>query len=89
MRYLEQGRFHIDNNMIENIIRSVAHDRKNYLFAGSHDAAQNAAIFYSFMGTYKLNDRNPEEWLRKTLSVIRTYTQEKLHELLPNFSENL
>jgi transposase len=89
MRYLEQGRFHIDNNMIENIIRSVAHGRKNYLFAGSHDAAQNAAIFYSFMGTYKLNDRNPEEWLRKTLSVIRTYPQEKLHELLPNFSENL
>jgi transposase len=89
IRYLDQGRFHIDNNMIENIIRPVALGRKNYLFAGSHDAAQNAAIFYSFMGTCKLNDINPEEWLRKTLSVIRTYPQEKLHELLPNFSENL
>lgn len=89
MRYLEQGRFHIDNNMIENIIRPVALGRKNYLFAGSHDAAQNAAMFYSFMATCKLNDVNPEEWLRKTLSVIRTYPQEKLYELLPNFSENL
>ncbi|MDD3816295.1 MAG: IS66 family transposase [Desulfocapsaceae bacterium] len=89
IRYLEQGRFHIDNNMIENIIRPVALGRKNYLFAGSHDAAQNAAIFYSFMATCKLNDVNPEEWLRNTLSVIRTYPVEKLYELLPNFVQNL
>ena len=88
IRYLDQGRFHIDNNMIENVIRPVALGRKNYLFAGSHDAAHNAAMFYSFMATCKLNDKNSEEWLRKTLSVIRTQPEEKLHELLPCFAEN-
>ena len=49
VRYVEDGRFHIDNNMIENTIRPIALGRKNYLFAGSHDAAQNAAMVYSFM----------------------------------------
>ncbi len=83
IRYLEQGRFHIDNNLIENIIRPVALGRKNYLFAGSHDAAQNAAMFYSFMATCKMNDINPEIWLEHVLSVIRTHPVERLHELLP------
>ncbi|MFW5822845.1 MAG: IS66 family transposase, partial [Tangfeifania sp.] len=35
-RYVEDGRFQIDNNLIENSIRPVALGRKNYLFAGSH-----------------------------------------------------
>lgn len=83
IRYIEQGRFHIDNNLIENTIRPVALGRKNYLFAGSHDAAQNAAMFYSLMATCKLNDVNPEQWLQKVLSEIKTYPKEKLHELLP------
>lgn len=33
----------IDNNLVENSIRSVAVSRKNYLFAGSHGAVQRSA----------------------------------------------
>jgi transposase len=33
-----------DNNRVENSIRPVAIGRKNYLFAGSHDAAQRSAM---------------------------------------------
>ncbi len=39
-RYCDDGRIEIDNNLIENAIRPIALGRKNYLFAGSHDAAQ-------------------------------------------------
>jgi len=46
-RYTEDGRFEIDNNLIENAIRPLALGRKNYLFAGSHKAAQWAAMMYS------------------------------------------
>ncbi|SFH16276.1 Transposase IS66 family protein [Algoriphagus hitonicola] len=46
--YLMDGMLEIDNNAIENKIRPVAIGRKNYLFAGSHDAAQRAAMIYSF-----------------------------------------
>ena len=33
--------------------------RKNYLFAGSHEGAQRIAMFYSFLGTCKLNVDKP------------------------------
>ena len=47
--YLYDGILEPDNNKVENIIRPLALGRKNYLFAGSHDAAQRSAIMYSFV----------------------------------------
>lgn len=82
-RYIEDGRFLIDNNLIENSIRPVALGRKNYLFAGSHDAAQQAAIIYSLLATCKINNIEPFFWLKQTLSIIPDYPANKLHTLLP------
>jgi len=84
IRYIDQGRFNIDNNLIENSIRPVALGRKNYMFAGSHDAAQQAAIVYSLLATCKINNVEPFEWLSNTLSVISTYPADQLFKLLPS-----
>jgi transposase len=83
VRYTEDGRFQIDNNLIENTIRPVALGRKNYLFAGSHEAAQNAAMLYSILASCKLNNVNPFDYLNHTLSVISNYPTEKIDDLLP------
>ncbi|TRX59432.1 IS66 family transposase [Fulvivirga sp. M361] len=83
IRYTENGHWQIDNNAVENKIRPLALGRKNYLFAGSHNAAQQAAMMYSFFGTCKLNDINPLEWLTQTLRKIPEYKINQLHELLP------
>jgi transposase len=83
IRYIDDGRFHIDNNLIENSIRGVALGRKNYLFAGSHDAAQQAAVMYSLLGTCKINNIEPFSYLTKTLTVIPDHLASKLHTLLP------
>jgi hypothetical protein len=82
-RYLENGEIEIDNNLIENTIRPIALGRKNYLFAGSHDAAQNAAMIYSFMATCKLNNVNPYKWLEDVLNVINETKVSDLDSLLP------
>jgi hypothetical protein len=82
-RYTEDGRFQIDNNLIENSIRPVALGRKNYLFAGSHEAAQYAAIMYSFLATCKINNIEPFNWMKNTLSIIQDYPANKIQELLP------
>lgn len=82
-RYVDDGRFQIDNNLIENSIRPVALGRKNYLFAGSHDAAKNAAMIYSLLSTCKLNDVEPFEWLKETISKIPDYPANQLHKILP------
>ena len=83
-RYVEDGRFEIDNNLVENTIRPLALGRKNYLFAGAHKAAQRAAMFYSFFATCKINGVEPLEWLTHVLNVIPDYKANKLIELLPN-----
>jgi transposase len=82
-RYIENGQAEIDNNLIENSIRPVALGKKNYLFAGSHEAAQHAAMIYSFLGTCKINNIEPYSWLKDTLSRIPDHSIQKLDELLP------
>lgn len=82
-RYTENGHWKIDNNGVENKIRPVALGRKNYLFAGSHQAAQNAAMIYSFLGTCKIHDVNPLDWLKTTLENIPDCKVNQLHTLLP------
>ena len=77
-------RLKLDNNLIENSIRPLALGRKNYLFAGSHHAAQNTAMMYSFFGSCKMNDVNPLEWLTDILQRIPDYNIQKIDELLPN-----
>jgi len=86
--YLYNGDLHIDNNLVENSIRPNALGRKNYLFAGSDNGAKRSAMFYTFFGTCKMNDVNPQDWLTHVLSNIADHKVNKLHELFPqNFIE--
>ena len=82
--YTTDARLEIDNNLVENAIRPVAIGRKNYLFAGSHDGARRAAMLYSFLGTCKINNVNPFEWLRDILRRIPSHSVNRLQQLLPN-----
>jgi transposase len=86
-RYHLDGRYRIDNNLIENDIRPMTVGRKNYLFCGNHDAAENAAIMYSLLGCCKACDVNPREWLSDVLARIPAYNNDyslDLAELLPH-----
>jgi hypothetical protein len=81
--YTTNGALQIDNNLTENAIRPVALGRKNYLFAGSHQAAQHAAIFYSLFATCKAHNINPQQWLSTTLQKIANHPINRIEELLP------
>ena len=82
--YTQHAQVQIDNNLIENSIRPIAVGRKNYLFAGSHQAAQNAAMLYSFLGSCKINQVEPFAWLKKVLETINETKASQLHLLFPN-----
>ena len=81
--YCADGRINIDNNLVENSIRPLALGRKNYLFAGSHDAAQRIAMMYSFFATCKKNEVNPVIWLKAVLDKIAEHPINRIEELLP------
>ena len=81
--YLQDGRLEIDNNLIENSIRPVALGRKNYLFAGSHSGAEKAAMVYSLLGSCKLQNINPYDYLQDVLERLPEHPVNRLCELLP------
>lgn len=84
MCYTSDGKLHIDNNPVENKIRPTVIGKKNYLFMGSHDAAQRSAMIYSFLISCKANNINPEEWLEDILHRINSTNKSDLTNLLPH-----
>jgi transposase len=83
MRYVDDGRLEIDNNAAERELRAVVLGRRNYLFAGSDTGGESAAAIYSLIGTAKLNDVEPEAYLREVLSRIADHPVNRIDELLP------
>ena len=86
-RYHLDGRLRIDNNLGENAIRPIALGRKNWLFCGNDDAAENAAIMYSMFGCCKACGVNFRDWLVFFLENIHKFDDDyskDLAELLPH-----
>jgi len=83
VRYRDDGRLEIDNNAAERALRAVALGRKNWLFAGSDDGGERAATIYSLLGTARLNDINPEAYLRHVLERIAEHPINQIEDLLP------
>ena len=84
VRYLEDGRYPIDNNAAENAIRPVALGRKNWLFTGSELAGQRAAAIMSLIATAKNNGHDPHAYLKDVLARLPTHPNSRIAELLPH-----
>ena len=82
MRYLDDGRLLLDNNLAENEIRPVTLGRKNYLFCGNHEAAQNMAVVCSLLATCRNHDVNPRDYLNNVISQMPYHTKASYEELL-------
>ena len=83
IRYAEDGRIEIDNNAAERALRAVALGRKNFLFGGSDAGGERAAALYSLIGTAKLNNLDPEAYLRDVLGCIGEHPINRIDDLLP------
>ena len=84
-RFLEDGRISLDNNLTEQQLRDIALGRKNYLFAGSHDAARRAATLYSLLRTCAQYGVPPLPYLTDVLRKLAAgWPQSRLDELLPD-----
>ena len=82
-RYTNDGRLDMTNNAAERAIRPLALGRKNWLFAGSDTGGERAAIMYTILETAKLNDLDPEAYLRDILARIADHPINKIDQLLP------
>jgi len=86
-RYHLDGRYQMDSNLVENSIRGLALGIKNYMFCGNHDAAENAVIMYSLLGSCAAMEVIPREWLTDVLTRIPCYNKDyslDLEHFLPH-----
>ncbi len=86
-RYHLDGRLKMDNNLAENAVRGIALGRKNWMFSGNHDAAEDAAVMYSMMECCKASGVNFRDWFIHFLENVHSYDNDyskDLAELLPH-----
>jgi transposase len=83
MSFLDNGKIEIDNNAAERALRSAAVGRKNWLFAGSDQGGEAAAVLYTILETTKLNGINPWQYLSRVLDIIQDHPFNKMEDLLP------
>jgi transposase len=83
-RFLEDGRIELDNNSVERAMRPVCLSRKNSLFAGSNEGAENWACLASLIETCKLNGVNPHAYFTDLLTrLVNGWPQKRIDELMP------
>ena len=83
-RFLDDGRIELDTNIVERSMRPQALTRKNALFAGHDDGAENWAILATLVETAKLNSIEPQAWLADVLTrLVNLWPNNRLDELLP------
>jgi len=84
-RFVEDGRLSLDNNLCERQIRDLALGRRNYLFAGSHDAARRSARLYSLMRTCAQHGVAPLPYLTDVIEKLAAgWPEQRMAELLPD-----
>lgn len=85
VRYLDDGRISIDNNLVENAIRPFAVGRKNWLFSDSVAGAKSSAAIYSVMISAKQNGHNEYAYFRYLLEKLPLAEKaEDFEALLPH-----
>lgn len=83
IRYCDEGRLEISNNLVENALRGVALGRRNWMFVGSMKGGEAAALFYALAGTCRLNGVEPEAWFTDVIERIGDHPINRIDDFLP------
>ncbi|MFT6144606.1 MAG: transposase [Myxococcota bacterium] len=70
----------IHNNLSERALRSVALLRKNSLFAGHDEAADNYSMLLSLLATCRMHGVDPYAWLADVFIVVQEFRSKRTAE---------
>jgi transposase len=78
------------NNSAERSVRGVGVGRKNFMFFGSDNGGERAAVIYTLIESCKLNHIDPLRYLHYVLERIADHPINRITDLLPwNVKEKL
>ena len=82
--FLEDGRIELDTNIVERGVRPIVLNRKNALFAGHDQGAENWAAIASLVETCKLHGVDPQAYFADVLiTLVNLWPESRLDELMP------
>ena len=83
-RFLDDGRIELDTNIVERSIRPLVLNRKNALFAGHDQGAENWACIASLIETCKLHGVDQQAYFADVLTkLVNLWPASRLDELMP------
>jgi transposase len=83
-RFLDDGRIELDSNIVERSMRPIVLNRKNALFAGHDQGAENWACVASLIETCKLNGVDPQAYFTDVLTkLVNLWPASRIDELMP------
>lgn len=82
--YVTQGFLAIDNKASERALKRVALGRKNWLFAGNDQAAENHARLWSLIASCERHAVDPQRYLTSVLAKIGTTSANEMQQFLPD-----
>ncbi|MEM7523848.1 MAG: transposase [Pseudomonadota bacterium] len=82
---LTDGRVEIDSNAVENLVRPIALNRKNALFADHVEGGRAWGRIASLIETAKINGVEPFAYIKATLEAIANgHPNDRIDKLLPS-----
>ena len=84
VRFLDDGRIELDTNIVERAMRPIVLNRKNALFAGHDEGAENWACIASLIESCKLNGVDPQAYLADVLAkLVNLWPASRIDDLMP------
>jgi transposase len=82
--YTQHAWARLDNNVAERAVRPLAIGRKNWLFVGSEEGGEAAAMILSLVQSCRAIGVNPREYLEDVMRRLMSHNFNKLYEFLPD-----
>jgi len=82
--YLRDGRFEVDNNLVENDVRPSVVGRKRWLFIGHPQAGWRSAVIYTIIQSCRRRGINPQEYLTDVLGRLPSMKNHEIKDVLPS-----
>lgn len=82
--YLRNGRYRIDNNLVENDVRPAAVGRRRWLFIGHPDAGWRSAVIYTIIQSCRRRGINTQDYLTDVLRRLPLMKSGQERDLVPS-----
>jgi len=83
VKFLDDPKIRLDNNVSESALRIVALGRDNFRWVGHNQAGENLAVLQTLVSTCTASGVNPEDYLADVLLRVDTHPANRIDELLP------